>query len=977
MRDPVTSLFILYLLSLGLINILGLPKEEPATVKNVIEASRNTSTPSKEQMFLDDTVRLITEGESEIKLNKAIKDVVLVVGMTGAGKTTITKFIAEAENLEAYKAGRLGILIRDTAKQISEGSTVISKTIFPNLIVDPSSNISFYDMPGFSDTRNVSVEIANSWFLKNVADHAERVKILFIITHTTMIQGGHRKKIIEILNHATEFIKNPGKFTDAISLVASKVDSDESPERIIGGIAAFLESVKTDLQKVMKDPKRREKADALLDAFLSKDENNSYNRISYFLQPVTPGPLIAQADVMERRAAILRNLEVSTTFVRNSANDFGISVSENGKFLISKIAGVMSRMISSAMLSLSNRIVTHTQSNLQDPSRTVGKLLNDQRRMENFYRSLSPAMTRQEFTQALYDLIRILNIPSLDQEIRTIQNREKNLNFFETVRGERFPANIPEWSSPLRIAIESANSALSKMTSTLNQHMLQETKNLNTYFQNKIHQQIFNSRNSTALKLQLSSLAKSLEDLLEDAENRIDTYNQFAARLRTFLGYQGEILRVSKIQNLTNDMDVEGPSCRVLSPLKVSNWLPPFETLLGFLEEEQVKVEKLILDETFLPVLSEDRLAKTRAEKNFTRLITEADHDLSLLRTQRDQDEKVFEAKMLKLEENCERDLTNTKSLHDNEEKGLIANGNTEEEIFKRELTLEKEHTGRVEENCVEAQNKLNGDLENLRQQHLQNFENKKQRRKDLSSNLKQQLDKQLEDKQASCVKEVDNKKLLCTQQQTDLQKHNAQQAQSLGKISRRINVCQEDVKVIQSICTQEVTKLKDQTETDKRVLQNKITAERANCVAQKKVDLEACDIQLEEARTDLSNEELRANKIISSKAEECQQNLDTKVALHQKDLEIRRKKLSSEKRFLEADCEGRVISVKTESLHEFEKQKEVFLERWRKSGSCCYSKAGKCRDGTNETSLCCSYKECTYRFWSSNCCGCASTCRM
>ncbi|CAG7826325.1 unnamed protein product, partial [Allacma fusca] len=123
----------------------------------------------EEKNLVEETLRLIDEGDRRIPFDPNLKDVILVVGNTGA-----------------------------------------------------ETNDTFYDLPGFADTRNASVEIANAWFMKRVADNSERVKLLFIVNYGSVLSGTTRTGFKTFLQQAAKLVKTPAKFKSAISLVATK-----------------------------------------------------------------------------------------------------------------------------------------------------------------------------------------------------------------------------------------------------------------------------------------------------------------------------------------------------------------------------------------------------------------------------------------------------------------------------------------------------------------------------------------------------------------------------------------------------------------------------------------------------------------------------------------------------------------------------------------------------------------------------------
>ncbi|CAG7831494.1 unnamed protein product, partial [Allacma fusca] len=102
----------------------------------------------EDEKIIDDIMDLLSKGDDHITLSPQYTDLVLVVGNTGAGKTTITKFLTtDNSKLVSYKSGHR-FLIKDTDGHISTDSTIVSKTIFPQLLIDSETSTAFYDLPG-------------------------------------------------------------------------------------------------------------------------------------------------------------------------------------------------------------------------------------------------------------------------------------------------------------------------------------------------------------------------------------------------------------------------------------------------------------------------------------------------------------------------------------------------------------------------------------------------------------------------------------------------------------------------------------------------------------------------------------------------------------------------------------------------------------------------------------------------------------
>ncbi|KAJ1520309.1 hypothetical protein ONE63_004508 [Megalurothrips usitatus] len=102
------------------------------------------------------------------------EDVVLLLGITGVGKTTLALVLSNQDS---------GLRVEwDGNKYIFVGSDIIgagvkSVTKIPRAMTDSRTGAHFLDCPGFEDTRSPCVEVTIAYFMKEVARQARRVKV--------------------------------------------------------------------------------------------------------------------------------------------------------------------------------------------------------------------------------------------------------------------------------------------------------------------------------------------------------------------------------------------------------------------------------------------------------------------------------------------------------------------------------------------------------------------------------------------------------------------------------------------------------------------------------------------------------------------------------------------------------------------------------------------------------------------------------
>ncbi|RTK95857.1 MAG: ATP-binding cassette domain-containing protein [Neisseriaceae bacterium] len=181
--------------------------------------------------------RDFSEGDRFIERVKALstvelktvkdKDIVLLVGPTGSGKSTLlnmlagSSFTCKKNNCDEWEI--------DANPQVATIGHTLSETFVPNYWKDHLGNI-FYDCPGFEDTRGEDYDIAKSYFLKTIGDHAQSMKVLLVgdIHTLSAMRGGSFGKVVE---QVKSFIPGFDMLTDS-ELIITKALYSKKPSHI-------------------------------------------------------------------------------------------------------------------------------------------------------------------------------------------------------------------------------------------------------------------------------------------------------------------------------------------------------------------------------------------------------------------------------------------------------------------------------------------------------------------------------------------------------------------------------------------------------------------------------------------------------------------------------------------------------------------------------------------------------------------------
>jgi hypothetical protein len=314
------------------------------------------------------------------------KNLILFIGLTGTGKSTLAHFLASNPKLSSVKS-RVDYYITDGNDKISEETTT-SKTLFPELILDPESGNVMADCPGFSDTRSVSHDIAATIFTRDLLGKAEKVKIIIAASHHSVRKGVDRLAFPKLLEHAAEFITSIDKYKNSIALMITKVENTlEDDLLIIEEIGTFLIEMRNVLKKKPQNHLTDKKMQ-LLNIFLNQ-QDDMYSNIGIFLRPDREGPLDELENLMDGKIRNRQILFKQLQYTESNSDDFGLSVSNKSKITVLRM--------------------------IQAISQNISKLLNDE----------------CNILQAAYDA-KIGNVNTLDELQTTISNISQMISQIET-----------------------------------------------------------------------------------------------------------------------------------------------------------------------------------------------------------------------------------------------------------------------------------------------------------------------------------------------------------------------------------------------------------------------------------------------------------------------------------------------------------------------------------------------------------------
>ncbi|ODM87042.1 Type IV secretion system protein PtlH [Orchesella cincta] len=224
---------------------------------------------------------ILNNGIHQMQLKDHDKTAILVMGNTGSGKTTLTQILSgNLSQLHAVMTHTHKLVIIDDNNRIGLPTTK-SKTLVPEYVVNPENNISFYDCPGFDDNRGAEKDIAAMYFVNSITEHINKVKFLFVVTHSSVIPGNDRLNFDLLVTHASSKVNSFSEF-------GMRLDDDQILDGVVGFMRQYTVTLKEDLHHCRTDDPKREilsRKMQFVEALLDHDDDEDFPRI-WFIRHV-------------------------------------------------------------------------------------------------------------------------------------------------------------------------------------------------------------------------------------------------------------------------------------------------------------------------------------------------------------------------------------------------------------------------------------------------------------------------------------------------------------------------------------------------------------------------------------------------------------------------------------------------------------------------------------------------------------------
>lgn len=294
------------------------------------------------------------------------KNITLLLGITGSGKTSLGLLLTDEEILSIEIEGTGEYILIDKKDQINRDSAITSKTIVPELMVDKRSGAVYFDCPGFIDTRGLPHDLSVAYFIKKLLRFADFIKFVFVIASSSVKISGDRREFIELAKYATTLIKDIEKYRNGIALVVTKVPNEPfTDQTFINRTAHFLKQTKNDLLNRINDTSiadndqnkvLNEKMVQFIDILLENEDNN-YTRIGIFRLASVDG-LVKDMVVLQNEKDVISSIvNQNIQFIQKEDTDFRYTISTDSLNRIHELISQSQQDLSSDLLIIENELI--------------------------------------------------------------------------------------------------------------------------------------------------------------------------------------------------------------------------------------------------------------------------------------------------------------------------------------------------------------------------------------------------------------------------------------------------------------------------------------------------------------------------------------------------------------------------------------------------------------------------------------------
>lgn len=353
---------------------------------------------------------------------------VLVIGDTGEGKSALINVLISNPDVEYKKVGKFGnkkVAIDYTGSKGPKVGIGESVTSLPQLWKsDIKEDVSYWDCPGFGDTREASEEdkvmhdAVNTYLIDALLKSYEAVKVMLVISSDTLA-GARVGKAKNVIKKVASYFQDLEAFKKTFSLIITKIQDD--------GVKEF----KSDLADLKLEFDNHKAQD--LYNYLCEEES----KVGFFRE-------VVDAKKSELDRIEIAELLSKISFLAKPKLKLEEIVSYKSKMRLNDTVNEMNVRVSDAFKDLSIKVLYYVKSLIYN-GKTYASVKLKLDEIKSYIIKATEAKEEKEFVQSLDPLLK-----ATDQKFdsKELQNFIGLTEFFKEF-ARSIKISINDWSKPI------------------------------------------------------------------------------------------------------------------------------------------------------------------------------------------------------------------------------------------------------------------------------------------------------------------------------------------------------------------------------------------------------------------------------------------------------------------------------------------------------------------------------------------------